>query len=129
MQKELSLIQGSCGLTIFLSEKSDLVSQSLLVCPHSGNLFVKAIFVSCRHGRHGILRFLEVLKERPKTLSPLDALQNRVVKREAKSPAQDLTPRKKSRQSPLENPLTFLSDWEESPQVFLKMKILNSDKK
>ncbi len=74
MQKDLSLIQGSCGLTILLSEQSDLVSQSLLVRPHSNNLFVETIFVSRRHGRHGILWFLEVLKERSKTLSPLDVL-------------------------------------------------------
>ena len=79
MQKHLCLIQGFCGFTIFLAEQSDLVSQALLVRPHSGDLFLKAIFVFRRHGRHRILRFLEVLKERPKTISPLEV---RVVPRE-----------------------------------------------
>jgi hypothetical protein len=72
MEEALSPIQGPGGLTIFLSEQSDFVSQSLLVCPHSGKLLLKAILVSCRHGRHSILWFLEALKERGKTSLPLD---------------------------------------------------------
>jgi hypothetical protein len=64
------------------------------------------------------LRFLEVLKERPKMIPPLEVRSIGFVPREEKHTARTLHHEKRGVNPLLKTPLTFASDWEESAKVF-----------